>query len=182
MNIQSTEFEGLYVIEPKVFKDDRGFFYESYSDKAFAEKGLHFDFVQDNHAKSIDTGVVRGLHYQKPPFDQAKLVRVTKGAVYDVVVDLRQSSKTYKKWFGIELSGGNFKQLLVPRGFAHGYLVLKPETEFLYKVDNLYSKESEGGILWNDPTLQIDWMVAKPVLSDKDAKLPLLEESLGIFP
>lgn len=181
MNILETEFDGLYVIEPKVFKDDRGFFFESYSEKFFKEKGLNFNFVQDNHAMSRDKDVLRGLHYQKPPFDQTKLVRVTKGAVYDVVVDLRQSSKTFKKWFGIELSGGNFKQLLVPRGFAHGYLVLKPDTEFLYKVDNLYNPQSEGGIIWNDPSLEIDWLVRNPILSPKDLKLPRIEESLSVF-
>jgi dTDP-4-dehydrorhamnose 3,5-epimerase len=182
MKINPTEFPGLYVIEPKVFKDDRGFFYESYSEKIFKENGLNYTFIQDNHAKSIDTGVLRGLHFQKPPFDQAKLVRVTKGAVYDVVVDLRKSSPTFKKWFGIELSGSNFTQLLVPRGFAHGYLVIKPETEFLYKVDNLYSVASEGGILWNDPELSIDWMVGNPILSEKDKKLPGLKDVLDIFP
>ncbi len=182
MNKIETEFEGLYVLEPKVFKDDRGFFYESHSEKTLSEIGLNYKFIQDNHAMSRDTQVLRGLHFQKPPFDQAKLVRVTKGAVYDVVVDLRQSSKTFQKWFGVELTGGNFRQLMIPRGFAHGYLVLKPDTEFLYKVDNLYSPASEGGILWSDPTLLIDWMVQNPILSPKDLKLPLLAESLNIFP
>jgi dTDP-4-dehydrorhamnose 3,5-epimerase len=182
MNLIETGFEGLFIIEPKLFKDDRGFFYESQSQKAFESVGLSYTFIQDNHAMSRDTQVLRGLHFQKPPFAQAKLVRVTKGAVYDVVVDLRQSSKTFKKWFGIELSGANFKQLLVPRGFAHGYLVLKPDTEFLYKVDNLYSPAHEGGILWSDPALSIDWMVQKPILSPKDTILPLMEECLDIFP
>lgn len=181
MKIIETGFDGLYVIEPKVFKDDRGFFFESHSDKTFESLGLNYKFVQDNHAKSNEPGVVRGLHYQKPPYDQAKLVRVTRGAVYDVVVDLRVNSKTYKQWFGVELSGWNFQMLMVPRGFAHGYLVLKPETEFLYKVDNLYNPASEGGIIWNDPELQIDWMINRPVLSPKDEKLPTLSASLGIF-
>jgi dTDP-4-dehydrorhamnose 3,5-epimerase len=181
MNIIETDFEGLFVIEPKVFKDDRGFFFESFSDKALKEMGLNLNFVQDNHAMSIDKNVIRGLHYQKPPYDQTKLVRVTKGSVFDVVVDLRRNSKTFKQWFGIELSGVNFKQLLIPKGFAHGYLVLKPDTEFLYKVDNLYNPQSEGGIIWNDPSLNIDWFVNSPILSAKDTKLPPLEESLDIF-
>jgi dTDP-4-dehydrorhamnose 3,5-epimerase len=182
MNKIETEFEGLYVLEPKVFKDDRGFFFESHSDKTLSEIGINYKFIQDNHAMSRDSQVLRGLHFQKPPFDQAKLVRVTRGAVYDVVVDLRQSSKTFKKWFGIELTGSNFRQLMIPGGFAHGYLVLKPETEFLYKVDNVYNPASEAGIIWSDKELSIDWMVQNPILSPKDAKLPELSQSLAIFP
>ncbi|MBE7410652.1 MAG: dTDP-4-dehydrorhamnose 3,5-epimerase [Leptospiraceae bacterium] len=181
MKINPTEFQDLYIIEPRVFKDDRGFFYESYSTVKFQDKGINYSFVQDNHAKSNEAGVLRGLHYQKPPYAQTKLVRVIKGSVLDVVVDLRQKSPTFKKWFGIELSEENFLTLLVPPGFAHGYLVLEPNTEFLYKVDNFYNVESEGGIIWNDPELSIDWKIEKPILSEKDNKLPRLKESLNIF-
>lgn len=181
MKITETKFNGLFIVQPKVFKDERGFFFESWSDSFFRENNLNFNFIQDNHAKSNDPGVLRGLHFQKPPFAQTKLVRVTKGAVYDVVVDLRSNSSTFRQWFGIELSEENFFQLLIPRGFAHGYLVLRPETEFLYKVDALYNPESEGGISWNDPELSIDWMIQRPILSKKDLSLPALKDSLEIF-
>ncbi len=181
MKIRGTDFKDLFIIEPDVYKDHRGFFYENYSKQKFAEAGLNYSFVQDNHAKSNEIGVIRGLHYQRPPFVQTKLVRVIRGAVYDVVVDLRRNLPTFKKWFGIELTDNNFLSLLVPPGFAHGYLVLKPETEFLYKVDNFYHAPSESGIIWNDPDLAINWMVDKPILSDRDSKLPLLKESLEIF-
>ncbi|MDX1958613.1 MAG: dTDP-4-dehydrorhamnose 3,5-epimerase [Leptospiraceae bacterium] len=181
MNWIKTEFPGLCVLEPKIFKDDRGFFFESYSEKIFSENGESYTFIQDNHAKNSDPNTIRGLHFQKPPYAQTKLVRVIRGAIYDVVVDLRKSSPTFKKWYGIELNSLQHNQLLVPKGFAHGYLVLKPETEVLYKVDQVYNPESESGIIWNDPELSIDWFVNSPILSPKDSKLGLLKESIDIF-
>ena len=181
MKFNDTEFSDLKVIEPTVFKDSRGWFFESYSERKFEENGINSEFIQDNHALNSDPNTIRGLHFQKPPFEQAKLVRVIKGAVFDVAVDLRRGSPTFKKWFGIELTSFNRTMLFVPRGFAHGYLVLKPDTEVLYKVDNLYNPASEGGIIWNDPELSIDWMVNSPILSPKDAILPPLSECLDIF-
>lgn len=175
MQCTPTDLPGVYVIEPKVFGDERGFFLESYNEERLAEQGLQFNFVQDNHAKS-GAGVLRGLHYQKPPADQTKLVRVTAGSVYDVVVDLRNGSPTYGQWRGFTLSAANFKQLLVPRGFAHGYLTLEPDTEFLYKVDNYYAPDLDAGVLWNDSDLGIDWPLAdiggEPTLSAKDLAQP----------
>lgn len=181
MKAIETGFSGLFILEPNIYKDERGFFFESYSQKKFNEIGINSTFVQDNHVKSSEKDVLRGLHYQKPPYEQAKLVRVIKGSIYDVVVDLRRNSKTYKQWFGVELSESNFRQLYVPRGFAHAYLTLKPNCEVLYKVDNVYAPESEGGIIWNDSELSIDWQVNNPVISAKDKKLPSLSHSLDIF-
>lgn len=171
MEIEKTKFKDAFIINPKVFGDNRGFFVESYSEKWFKDIGLEINFVQDNHSKSVEVGVLRGLHYQGPPHAQSKLVRVTKGAVYDVIVDVRKDSKTYGQWQGFELTDKNFKMLFIPRGFAHGFCTLQPNTEFMYKVNNLYNAESEGGIIWNDPTLNIDWKVAEPILSDKDTEL-----------
>ncbi len=172
MQFTPTEFPGLYVCEPKVFGDNRGFFMETYSKRVFAAAGLDMVFVQDNHAKSKEKGVLRGLHFQAPPAAQAKLVWVTAGAVCDVVVDIRAGSPTYGRWFKIELSACNFKRLFIPKGFAHGYQTLEPNTEFQYKVDAFYSPEHDAGIAWNDPDLDIDWPEADPVLSDKDVNLP----------
>lgn len=169
MNIISTEFDGLYVIEPKIYKDSRGYFYETYNRSAFEQNGLFFDFVQDNESKS-QYGVVRGLHYQAGKFAQTKLVRVFEGKVLDVVVDLRQNSKTFGKHFSVELSAENKKQFLVPRGFAHGFSVLSENAVFVYKCDNFYNKESERGIMFNDSLLNIDWQIPenKMIISDKD--------------
>lgn len=181
MKIRETQFSGLLIIEPKVFQDERGFFYEPYSFSKFQANHLNYNFVQDNHAKSVSVGVLRGLHFQIPPHSQTKLIRVTRGAVYDIVVDLRPSSHTFKKWFGIELSEENFLQLLIPSGFAHGYITLKQNTEFLYKVDNYYDPKSERGIIWNDKELNIDWKIKSPILSPRDTQLPSLESALDFF-
>ena len=173
MNILSTGLEDCYEIHPKVFADSRGYFFESFSEKNFLEKVYPTEFVQDNESKS-DYGVLRGLHFQKPPYAQSKLVRVIKGAVLDVVVDLRRNSSSFGKHFIIELNEENKIQLFIPRGFAHGFVVLKNETIFQYKCDNYYHPESEGGIVWNDPELNIDWQINpnELILSDKDKKLP----------
>jgi dTDP-4-dehydrorhamnose 3,5-epimerase len=170
MEIEKTSLEGAFLIKPKVFEDERGFFTETYSKHELAEMGITGDFVQDNHSMSVTKGVLRGLHFQKPPAAQAKLVRVTKGAVYDVIVDLRKDSSTFGKWAGFELSDKNFYMLYVPRGFAHGFCTLEDYTEFQYKCDNYYAPENEGGLMWNDPTLNIYWPVENPILSEKDAK------------
>ncbi|MEM8527916.1 MAG: dTDP-4-dehydrorhamnose 3,5-epimerase [Bacteroidota bacterium] len=177
MPFHPTSIEGLTVFEPKVWADDRGYFYESYNLKTFFEGGITTTFVQDNEAKST-YGVLRGLHYQVAPYAQAKLVRVLEGEVLDVVVDIRPHSSTYGQSFSIKLSAENKKQLFVPRGFAHGYVVLSETAIFAYKVDNYYSKESEGGIIYNDPQLKIDWEIdlKDAVLSEKDKVLPIFGE------
>jgi dTDP-4-dehydrorhamnose 3,5-epimerase len=174
MPIVDTPIEGLKIFEPKVFEDDRGYFFESYNFESFKKEGINCSFVQDNQSRST-FGVLRGLHYQVPPFAQAKLVRVIKGEVLDVVVDIRPDSKTYGEWFSIVLSAKNKKQLFIPRGFAHGFLVLSETAEFFYKCDNFYSKESEAGFLYNDPKLKIDWKLdlEKVLLSEKDSVLPV---------
>lgn len=181
MEIEKTKFEGAYLIKPKVFDDERGFFAETYSKKKFAQMGIEADFVQDNHSMSVTKGVLRGLHYQLPPNAQAKLVRVTRGAVYDVIVDLRKDSKTFGQWQGFELTDNNFYMLFVPRGFAHGFCTLKDYTEFQYKCDNFYAPESEGAIAWNDPDLKIYWPIENPILSDKDAKAQLFKNLNSSF-
>lgn len=178
MEVSQTGIPGLVVVKPAVFGDARGFFLETYSRKAFAEAGLDYEFVQDNHARSGPKGVLRGLHFQLPPATQAKLVWVVRGAVLDVVVDLRVGSPTYKKWYGVELTEDNFLRLMVPRGFAHGYVTLTEGAEFMYKVDAPYSPAHDAGIAWNDPEIGIDWPLADPILSDKDARQPTLA-SLG---
>ncbi|MBN1602576.1 MAG: dTDP-4-dehydrorhamnose 3,5-epimerase [Chitinispirillaceae bacterium] len=176
MDFQKTTIEGLFLITPKVFKDQRGFFLESYSDKFFKSVGITTVFVQDNHSRSEPSGVLRGLHFQKPPFAQCKLIRVIQGSIYDVAVDIRKNSPTFGKWLGFELTSTNFNMLLVPQGFAHGFCTLVPGTEVQYKVDNFYSPEHDSGIRWNDPDLNIPWPVKEPVLSDKDAVLPFFKE------
>lgn len=168
-----TPFPGLTIFEPKVWNDERGYFFEAFNQRSFAKAGLQADFVQDNQARST-YGVLRGLHYQLEPFAQAKLVRVLEGEVLDVAVDLRPASPTYRQWFSIRLSAANRRQLFVPRGFAHGYVVLSPTAEFFYKCDNFYSKEHERGIRFDDPALKIDWEVPREdlTLSEKDLALP----------
>ena len=177
MGFTETHIKDLKVFEPQVWKDDRGYFYESYNLKKFQEGGIHAAFVQDNQARST-YGVLRGLHYQVAPYAQAKLVRVLEGEVLDVVVDLRENSETYGQWYSIRLSAENHKQLFVPRGFAHGYVVLSETAIFAYKVDNYYSKESEGGLIYNEPSLNIDWEIdlKDAILSDKDKILPTIGE------
>jgi dTDP-4-dehydrorhamnose 3,5-epimerase len=171
-----TSIPGVMVIEPKVFGDERGFFLESYSRTVFAEHGIDTEFVQDNHSLSARKGVVRGLHFQTPPATQAKLLRVTAGAVWDVVADLRKGSATYGTWEGFELTAANKRMIFVPRGLAHGFCTLEPGTEVMYKVDNPYSPEHDGGIRWNDPDLAVRWPVEEPVLSAKDRVLPVLAD------
>ena len=176
MEFQKTSLQDAFLIKPKVFDDERGFFMESYTKKALQEAGIEADFVLDCHSMSVTKGVLRGLHFQKPPHTQAKLVRVTKGTVYDVIVDLRKDSPTFGKWEGFELSALNRWQLFVPRGFAHGFCTTEDYTEFQYKCDNFYAPESEDGVIWNDPDLKIFWPVENPILSDKDKKLPSFKD------
>jgi len=173
MKIIETGIEGLLVIEPNVFYDNRGYFFESFNKKLFSSHNLDFNFMQDNESKS-SFGVIRGLHYQLEPFAQAKLVRVLKGKVFDVAVDIRKKSPTFGKWFGIELNCDNKLQLLIPRGFAHGFSVLSEEAIFIYKCDNLYNKEFERGINLFDKKLSIDWKINEEskVISEKDLKQP----------
>ena len=173
MDFFNPPIEGLKVFIPTVFKDNRGYFYESYNKNTLADLGITVDFVQDNESFSSQY-TLRGLHFQKPPFAQAKLVRVLEGTVWDVAVDLRTNSPTFGKWYGVELSGENKKQFFIPRGFAHGFSVLTPTAKFAYKCDNFYNKSSEGAIVFNDPDLNIDWKIdlKQAVLSEKDLKNP----------
>lgn len=177
MNVIKTDVLDLYIIEPKVFGDNRGWFMESWSEQAMKEAGLNYIFVQDNHSFSAQKGILRGLHFQKGNAAQAKLVRCTRGAVLDVAVDMREGSPTYKKWEAVELSAENHRQFMVPRGFIHGFLTLTDDVEFLYKTDNFYNKEADRNIIWNDPELGIDWGILNPILSDKDVKAPMLKDS-----
>ena len=177
VKIIETKLQGVYLIEPDVFGDHRGFFMESYNERKLNELGISYRFVQDNHSLSVEAGVIRGLHYQLNPKAQTKLVRVIAGAIYDVVVDIRKQSPTFGQWVGVILSAYNKRQLLVPRGFAHGFCTLVPNTEVLYKVDEFYSPEHDRGILWNDPDLGIDWPTANPVLSEKDKNHPFLRDA-----
>ncbi|SDN71169.1 dTDP-4-dehydrorhamnose 3,5-epimerase [Desulfonauticus submarinus] len=181
MKVYSTEFPGLFILEPQIFQDKRGFFVETYNAKVFVKLGLNYTFVQDNHAFSKIKGVLRGLHYQIPPMAQAKLVRVARGRVFDVVLDLRKGSPTFGKTFSIELSAEEGKQLLIPRGFAHGYLVLEDNTDFIYKVDNFYSKEHERGVYYDDPQLNINWPMKDVILSEKDKKQPFFNDLEIVF-
>lgn len=172
----ATDFEGVFIYEPRVFADERGYFFESYNQQTFEQGGINCHFVQDNQARST-RGVLRGLHFQREPFAQAKLVRVLEGKVLDVIVDLRKGSATYGKWMSVELSAENKRQFFVPRGFAHGYIVLSDTAEFFYKCDNFYSKAHEGGVIYNDPQLNIDWQLSENefVISDKDKILPTMQ-------
>ena len=171
-----TKIKDVFIIEPQVFGDDRGYFFESYKKSDFDNAGLKYDFVQDNQSKS-KKGVLRGLHFQKT-HPQAKLVRVLEGEVFDVAVDLRKNSPTYGKWVGVVLSAENKKMFMIPRGFAHGFLVLSDIAVFTYKCDELYHPEDEGGIIWDDPDINIDWPFKKDILlSEKDMKNPLLKDS-----
>lgn len=178
MNVIETKLKDCFIIEPHVFRDDRGYFFESFNQKEFeALTGQSGSFMQDNQSAST-YGVIRGLHFQKGKNAQAKLIRVLEGLVFDVAVDIRIGSETYGKWVGAELSAENNRQLYVPRGFAHGFSVLSPNAILAYKCDNVYNKESEGGIRYNDPTLNIDWRIptGQAVLSEKDMILPFLNQ------
>jgi dTDP-4-dehydrorhamnose 3,5-epimerase len=180
MTITETKLPGLLVIDPKVFGDERGYFFESYNQKIFAEAGLDVEFLQDNESKS-SKGVLRGLHFQAPPFEQGKLVRVARGAVMDVSVDIRKESATYGQWASFELSEYNKRMLWIPPGFAHGFVSLKDDTIFIYKCTGVYNRESEGSILWSDPDLAIDWGIDDPVVSDKDQQSTLFREFKSPF-
>jgi dTDP-4-dehydrorhamnose 3,5-epimerase len=168
MNVIKTDFPDVLIFEPKVFGDDRGFFFESFNQKSFEQAiGRRVDFVQDNHSCSAK-GVLRGLHYQLAPFAQAKLVRCLRGAIFDVAVDIRENSATFGKWVGVELSAENKKQIWIPEGFAHGFLALEDNSEILYKTNNFYSKECERSILWSDDKLEIEWPFKPTIISEKD--------------
>ena len=181
-NFTPTALPGLTLIKPKVHSDPRGFFLETYSADAFRSAGIDAVFVQDNHSRSLQKGVLRGLHFQTPPFEQSKLVRVIRGAAFDVAVDLRRTSPTYGHWRGFELSEGNFDMLFIPRGFAHGFCTLAEGTELVYKVDSPYSSAHDAGVIWNDPDLAIEWpLCGEPVLSDKDRALPPLSALAAAF-
>lgn len=181
MKITKTKLDGVVIIEPDVFGDNRGFFMESWNKKKMEEVGLYYDFVQDNHSKSTVKGTLRGIHFQKGDKAQAKLVRCVKGVVLDVAVDLRKNSPTFKQWVGVELSAENKKQLLIPRGFGHGFVTLTDDVEFLYKADNYYAPEAEGGIRWNDPDIGVEWGVENPILSEKDKINPLLKDCKDLY-
>lgn len=178
MNVIQTEIPGVVIIEPKLFGDSRGYFFESFSERDFEEKVARTHFVQDNESKSC-YGVLRGLHFQKPPYAQAKLVRVIKGRVLDVAVDIRKGSPTYGKHVAVELTEDNHRQFFIPRGFAHGFAVLSEEAVFQYKCDSYYAPQSEGAIAWNDPDLDIEWGVPadKVLLSEKDSRHPRLRDA-----
>jgi dTDP-4-dehydrorhamnose 3,5-epimerase len=176
MKVTTTAIEGVLIIEPKVFGDERGFFFESFNQRAFNEAVGHtVDFVQDNHSRSAK-GVLRGLHFQRPPHAQGKLVRVTQGSVFDVAADTRPDSPTFGRWVGVELSGTNHRQMWIPAGLAHGFLVTSDSADFLYKTTDYYRPESEGSVRWDDPDLAIAWPLdgITPALSAKDAAAPLL--------
>jgi dTDP-4-dehydrorhamnose 3,5-epimerase len=182
MEFIATPLPGLFLVQPRVFEDSRGFFFESYNERFFTEAGVPSDWVQDNQSSS-SYGVIRGLHYQLNPFAQSKLVRVLDGAILDVVVDVRKGSPTFRQVYSVELTAENKLQLMVPRGFAHGFSVLSDRAVVLYKCDNYYNKSSEGGIIYNDPSLNIDWRVpvGKAIVSEKDLLLPTLEDAVNNF-
>lgn len=177
MKLTPLKLQGSCLLEPVAHGDHRGFFMESYNEQVMQDLGVTYTFIQDNQSLSAEPGVLRGLHYQLNPKAQTKLFRVLSGAVYDVILDIRRSSPTYGQWVGVILSEHNKRQLLIPKGFAHGFCTLVPNTQVLYKVDEYYSPEHDRGILWNDPALAIDWPVSEPLLSDKDRQHPTLAEA-----
>jgi dTDP-4-dehydrorhamnose 3,5-epimerase len=177
MKITQTGVNDLLVIEPKVSGDHRGWFLESYNEKTFKENGINIDFKQDNHSYSKQKGVLRGLHFQNDPYAQTKLVRCTRGKIWDVAVDLRKTSSTYLKWFGLELTPEKHNMLLVPQGFAHGFITLEENSEVQYKVDNFYDTTTDRSIFYNDPDINIEWPSDDVVLSEKDQKAPFLKDS-----
>ena len=179
MNIIRTELSGVIIFEPDIYSDERGWFYESWSVKKHI--GIDADFVQDNCSFSKNKGTLRGLHYQNSPHSQAKLVSCTSGKILDVAVDIRKGSPTYCKWISVELSSENFRQLFIPRGFAHGFLTLTDNVKIQYKVNSFYSKECDKGIRWDDPTIGIEWNIDNPILSEKDRNAPLLADASIIF-
>ena len=182
MNVVSTNIPDVLIFEPKIFNDERGYFYESYNHNTFEKiTNRTVNFVQDNHSKSTK-GVLRGMHFQLPPFEQAKLVRCTSGIVFDVAVDIRRNSDTFGNWVGVHLSAENKRQLWIPEGFAHGFMVLSETAEFLYKTTNYYNPASERGVLWSDEQLNIPWHDTNSIIvSSKDAALPLLKDAIDLF-
>ena len=183
MQVVETQIPDVKLITPKKFGDHRGFFSETYNRKALAEAGVELEFVQDNHSLSSEKGVVRGLHFQIPPYAQDKLLRVVRGRILDVAVDIRRSSPTFGQHVTAELSAENWQQILVPKGFAHGFITLEPDTEVIYKVTNYYAPDHDRGLLWNDPALGIDWPLNgdAAILSDKDQRHPRLAELTELF-
>ena len=185
MKVTPTKIPGVLIIDTDVFGDHRGYFSETYSKPKYAKLGIDMEFVQDNMSFSAQEGTLRGLHFQNPPYAQSKLVSCTKGRVIDVAVDIRKGSPTYGQWVSCELSEDNHRQFFIPRGFAHGFLTLTPDVEFRYKVDNVYNKDSEGSIRYDDPTIAVDWGTLlegrTPVLSDKDKISPVFEEANNQF-
>jgi dTDP-4-dehydrorhamnose 3,5-epimerase len=181
MLIEPTALPGVLIITPRVFTDPRGLFFESYNQETFRAHGIHTVFVQDNHSRSAQ-GTLRGLHFQLPPMAQVKLVRVLRGAIWDVAVDIRVGSPTFGQWAGVELSADNFRQIYIPVGFAHGFCVLSAEAEVLYKCSQVYSPAHERGIIWNDPTLGVQWPIAEPLLSARDASSGTLADYLAGTP
>lgn len=177
MKLTSLKLQDAALLEPVVLGDHRGFFMESYNEQVMQELGVTYTFIQDNQSLSTEPGVLRGLHYQLNPKAQTKLIRVLSGAIYDVILDIRHSSPTFGQWVAVTLSEHNKRQLLIPKGFAHGFCTLVPNTQVLYKVDEYYSPEHDRGIIWNDPALAIDWPVSEPLLSDKDRHHPTLAEA-----
>ncbi len=176
MDIQETKLKGVYVVTPQVFGDARGWFMESWSKKKLEAGGIRVDFVQDNQSFSAQKGTLRGLHYQLNPMCQAKLLRCTRGEIFDVAVDIRRGSPQYAQWVGVKLSADNKKQLFIPRGFAHGFITLTDDVEVQYKADNYYAPECDGNIRWDDPAIGVDWGMEPVSLSDKDRNAPLLSE------
>lgn len=177
MKVTPLQLQGASILEPVVHGDNRGFFMESYNEEVMLKLGVNYNFIQDNQSLSAEVGVLRGLHYQLNPKAQTKLIRVLSGVIYDVIVDIRRNSPTFGQWVGVILSEYNKRQLLVPKGFAHGFCTLVPNTQVLYKVDEYYSPENDRGILWNDPALGIDWPTSSPILSDKDQRHPVLMDA-----
>lgn len=178
MKFTKTYLDGVMIVEPAVFGDHRGWFMEAYNEVNFKKNGVNIKFVQDNQSFSATKGTLRGLHYQLNPKAQTKLVRCTRGAIFDVAVDIRKGSPTFGKWFGIELTAENKKQLLIPKGFAHGFMTLTEDVEVQYKVDEFYAPECDRGIIWNDPQIGIDWPIdIQPILSSKDEIAPLLKDA-----
>lgn len=173
----STSIPGVYILEPNVFHDYRGWFMESWSSKVLSELDINANFVQDNHSYTSKKGTIRGIHFQNNPMAQSKLVRVLKGSVLDVVVDLRKESPTFMQWIAIELSETNFRQLFIPKGLGHGFLTLSDNVEFFYKCDNFYSKEHDSGIRFDDPNLAINWGIENPIISEKDKNLPFFAQT-----
>ena len=184
MRILKTEIPSVLIIQPKRFDDDRGFFSETYNKAVFREHGIELEFVQDNHSLSRPAGVVRGLHFQEPPFAQAKLIRVVRGAVFDVAIDLRRNSPTFGHHVSRVISAANWDQILIPIGFAHGFCTLEPDTEVTYKITDVYAPDHERGILWTDPDIGIDWPIEAvgAILSDKDRTLPKLRDIAETLP